>query len=135
MTALQSRFYELHPDVAWPLMAMTCQNKWPVVRSEGWFTFALMARSKEGSGPVSEVMTNVEMLKPLIQLVTGKDIVGTPLADEPITQDPLGGVVSAEEQTKAGEMKRRDRENVLIMISKLLEHRVSRTVLIEFSDG
>ena len=122
--ALSHRLYSLHHDVARPLVAMIKQKQWPVIRSEGWFAFALMARSKEGAPPVNEAMSNSEILRPLVEVVTGREM-GTPGSAEETPPGFTGLNSPSEEQQKTAEMRRIDRENALVLISKLLEHLVS----------
>ena len=122
---LTDRLYALHPDVAWSITTMTGQKQWPVVRSEGWFALALMARSLEGSGLVNEVMTNPEVLRPLIEVLTGKSMSGQSDRDD-IAGRSSPEAIPADEADKRVEMRRMDRENALVLISKLLEHRVSQ---------
>lgn len=80
---IQSNFFGQHPDVGRPLGFMVSQTKWPVVRSEGWFVFALMARSPEGAQCISDLMLDVAVFRPLVEMLTGK-----PLADFEPPQPP-----------------------------------------------
>ncbi len=111
------RFYSLHEGVAWPLASMVSQKQWPVVRSEGWFAFALMAKNEEGAAAVSQAMHNVAVIRPLVETVTGKSFNGHDALETP----------EPEVDQRQLEMKRRDRENALVLISELLRHRVSPT--------
>ncbi|KAI9715185.1 MAG: hypothetical protein M1812_006164 [Candelaria pacifica] len=109
------RFYSLHEGVARPLATMVSQTQWPVIRSEGWFAFALMARNEEGAIAVSHAMHNVAVIRPLVETVTGKSFNGNDALETP----------EAELDEKQLEMKRRDRENALVLLSELLRFRVS----------
>lgn len=68
-------FFERHPDVGRPLSFMVSQTKWPVVRSEGWFVFALMARYPEGAKCISDLLHDAAVFRPLVEMLTGKDLV------------------------------------------------------------
>jgi hypothetical protein len=68
-------FFERHPDVGRPLSFMVSQTKWPVVRSEGWFVFALMARYPEGAKCISDLLHDVAVFKQLVEMVTGKKLI------------------------------------------------------------
>ncbi|KAI9700816.1 MAG: hypothetical protein M1836_002185 [Candelina mexicana] len=109
------RFYSLHKEVARPLASMVSQSQWPVVRSEGWFAFALMAKNQEGAAAVSHAMHNFAVIRPLIETVTGKSFNGHGALETP----------EAELDQRQVEMKRRDRENAMVLISELLRFRVS----------
>lgn len=68
-------FFERHPDVGRPLSFMVSQTKWPVVRSEGWFVFALMARHPVGAKCISDLLHDAAVFRPLVEMLTGKDLV------------------------------------------------------------
>ncbi|KAI9845046.1 MAG: hypothetical protein M1838_001926 [Thelocarpon superellum] len=110
------RLYALHPDVARPIVTAACYSKWAPIRSEGWFACALMASTKEGAGPVNEAMSLMDTLRPLVEVVTGKSVSGTPAGEHPPSEIP------AAEQAGSAEMKQVDRENALILVSNLLKH-------------
>lgn len=67
-------FFERHPDIGRPLSYMVAQKKWPIVRSEGWFVFAIMARTPEGARCVEDLMHDFAVFQPLVELLTGKSI-------------------------------------------------------------
>lgn len=131
------RLYALHPDVGRPLATMVSQSRWPVVRSEGWFAFALMARSKEGSAAVSDVMHVVDVFRPLVETITGKTFVrGTDdgaleaLADQAGLGGEVGELEAREGETEQErQMRARDRDNALVLVSELLRNRVSYTLV------
>ncbi|KAI9793193.1 MAG: hypothetical protein M1816_000613 [Peltula sp. TS41687] len=123
---IQRRLYSLHPDLARPLAVLACQDKWSVNRSEAWFTFALMARDEIGAAAVDDVVTDVDLVRVLVEIVTGKRIAGGVDSEETYFE-MMTGQESPEgspgTQRKLAEMKRIDRENGLVLISKLLENR------------
>jgi hypothetical protein len=125
----RKQFFDYHPDVGRPLSFMVSQKKWPVVRSEGWFAMALMARTPEGAIVISDILHDVQVFQPLVELLTGQSFVKeasvTP-ADSPMDDGnqlegitPEGSLTSTKEQ----EMARIDRENALVLVSEVLRRR------------
>ena len=107
-------FYTFHPNAARPLSMMVSQSRWPVIRSEGWFALALMARSREGSAAVSDVLQQVEVFGPLVETITGRII---PEAEE----DDYHEEPESEQQKV---MQAKDRDNARVLVSELLKNRV-----------
>ncbi|KAH6707768.1 armadillo-type protein [Leptodontidium sp. MPI-SDFR-AT-0119] len=153
---IQKVFFTRHPDVGRPLSFMVSQTKWPVVRSEGWFVFALMARTEEGSQCISDMLQDVVVFRPLVEMLTGKALVDytpsssspssamSPHSTSPAGSSPPIPAINYEAQTpespqphaQAAEMARLDRENATVMISELLKNRggqmaVMRRTLLE----
>lgn len=77
---LVHRLYSKHANIARPLAMMVTQSQWPIIRSEGWFALALMARSKEGSAAVNAILQQVEVFGALVETVTGHSISSGPTA-------------------------------------------------------
>lgn len=131
------RLYALHPDIGRPLATMVSQSRWPVVRSEGWFAFALMARSKEGSAAVSDVIQVVEVFRPLVETITGKTFVGgrddgalQAIANQEELADDVEELEARDGETEQErQMRARDRDNALVLLSELLRNRVSSAFL------
>jgi hypothetical protein len=140
------KFFEMHPDVGRPLSFMVSQDKWPVVRSEGWFVFALMARFPEGAQCISDLMHDVAVFQPLVEMLTGKKIIDYPPSSSspasspppPPSTSPSGSGTGSTSSTinfegrspesvqphaQAAEMARIDRENALVLVSELLKNR------------
>ncbi|KAF5670545.1 rap1 gtpase-gdp dissociation stimulator 1 [Fusarium heterosporum] len=69
----QSRelFYASH-NFSQILSFLITQEKWPVLRSEAWFVFALMSRSNDGARVVAQVLTVSGALDALSYAVVGK---------------------------------------------------------------
>ncbi|KAI9893714.1 MAG: hypothetical protein M1814_005930 [Vezdaea aestivalis] len=107
---LQRRLFALHQDIARPLSTMVLQDRWPVVRSEGWFAFALMSRTVEGAECVTEVLVESKMFEPLIETVVGK-------------VEGNGETGQSEGADQGSEMRKKDRENALVCASELLRHK------------
>ncbi|PTB69189.1 hypothetical protein BBK36DRAFT_1134704 [Trichoderma citrinoviride] len=133
-------FYSKH-DIARVLSFLIVQQKWPTLRSEAWFVFALMCRSKEGGRVIIEVLQIHDTMTALIKAVTGRD---TPLsetttaatitneqpADEAAVVASDGQIASMAEglglqpqqadPRQKESMVRVDRENALVMLTELL---------------
>ncbi|KAI4248944.1 MAG: hypothetical protein L6R42_009141 [Xanthoria sp. 1 TBL-2021] len=118
--AIWHRLYGLHPDIATPLAMMISQSRFPVLRSEGWFALALMARSGEGSAAVSEVFQQLETFGVLVSTITGQ----SPTSERPATDNTMSsdsnGSDRSPEQVQV--MKDKDRENALVLVNELLRH-------------
>ncbi|KAL8752566.1 MAG: hypothetical protein Q9184_005685 [Pyrenodesmia sp. 2 TL-2023] len=114
-SAILHRLYEMHADIARPLAMMITQNRFLIIRSEGWFALALMARSKEGSTAVSEVLQQMEVFGALVSTVTGQAINGH---GNPNTSSTDSEPPSEQER----DMQAKDRENALVLINELLKN-------------
>lgn len=120
------RLYQLHPDLLQPLAYLACQTSPSVVRSEGWFAFALMASSREGAVVVDDITTDIDVYRHLLEILTG-----TPIAEGTTASDPnvLGAFESESESKSVGRSKDPsgakdiDRENALMLLSQLLKNR------------
>ena len=143
MERIRKKFFLMHPDVGKPLGFMVSQTKWPVVRSEGWFVFALMARSPEGAQCISDLMQDIDVFQPLVELLTGKTLLDNKPISPPNSEiseaspGPSSGMAGmsweaqtpesskplAQGQGQEAEMARIDRENALVLINELLKNR------------
>ncbi|KAL8933753.1 MAG: hypothetical protein Q9211_005605 [Gyalolechia sp. 1 TL-2023] len=134
--AILHRLYGMHADIARPLALMVSQSRFPIIRSEGWFALALMARSREGTAPVSEALQQMEVFGALVTTITGQPTNGPdPSAQE--RQNRLsdssgggGGGGSGEIRSEQErEMQAKDRENALVLVNELLKNTVRITSL------
>jgi hypothetical protein len=150
---IRKTFFLMHPDIGRPLGFMVSQDKWPVVRSEGWFVYALMARYPEGAQCISDLMQDVSVFEPLVVLLTGKNLVDynpalltsstTSPSDTPSTVPALspsnslplnlGTPESVKANTRAAELARIDRQNALVLVSELLKNRGSEMAIMRKS--
>lgn len=129
-------FYSKH-DVARVLSFLVSQQKWPTLRSEAWFVFALMCRSKEGSRAIITLLQIHGTMTALIKAVTGREtplseVGSTEQADEapyslaaPDSQitsmaEGLGLEPQQADPKQQESMIRVDRENALVMCTELL---------------
>ncbi|KAL8673731.1 MAG: hypothetical protein Q9168_001838 [Polycauliona sp. 1 TL-2023] len=118
--AVRHRLYGLHPNIATPLAMMISQSRFPVLRSEGWFALALMARSGEGSAAVSEVFQQLETFGVLVSTITGQSPTSERPATGNTTSSDSNGSDKGPEQVQ--NMKDKDRENALVLVNELLKH-------------
>jgi hypothetical protein len=124
----RKEFFERHPDIGRPLSFMVSQKKWPVVRSEGWFVMALMARTPEGAECVADIMHDPQVFQPLVELLSGKSIVdgtpvtpgGSPMSGNAIATEGISPLAPLTTNSRDATMQRIDRENALVLVSELL---------------
>ena len=115
---LGNRFYALHQNVARPLAMMVSQSKWPIIRSEGWFAIALMARSVQGCKAIDAILHHVEVFGALEQAIHGQ----TGSTD---SQTYMPGINEPSlPRGQETEMKAKNRENAMVLISEMLKNTV-----------
>lgn len=122
-------FYNKH-KLSDALAFLVTQPKWPIIRSEAWFVFALMSRSKDGAAMVTSVLENQDALDALSTAITGrekdqasaKQIEAAPAASGDI--EALTGGLSLEPQqvdpSQKANMTKIDRENAVVLCTELL---------------
>ncbi|KAJ9142359.1 Gtp binding protein [Pleurostoma richardsiae] len=71
----RARFYEAHADINKPLSFLVQQTRFPALRSEAWFIFALMSRSSDGVRVVVRALHPFEACRALVEAVSGRDMV------------------------------------------------------------
>ena len=125
------KFYTDH-QVDNPLRFLITQGKWPSLRSEAWFVFALLSRSKDGAGIVQSVLKDRGAEDALIETITGQK-------PEVLNETESGvSTQSNEELTAAASnlqlepqqvdpkqkasMEKVDRENALILCTELIKN-------------
>ncbi|KAL4787528.1 armadillo-type protein [Aspergillus varians] len=91
-----------HEGIARPIGAMVTQTQWPVVRSEGWFAFALMASTKAGAEAVISGLQKIDGLSLIEQTLS---------AEEPTSDDETDKV-----------QWRKDRDNIVVLVQELLKN-------------
>ena len=130
-TDLLHRLYSLHANVGTLLGAMVSQPHYPIIRSEGWFAMALVARSQEGSTIIHGVISDFSVFSALEATVRGESgqssgqrssVAGTPPGDvvSPLSAGSPSGPTTQESQ----EMRVRDRQNAMILVNELLRNGV-----------
>ncbi|EPQ63473.1 Bgt-2310 [Blumeria graminis f. sp. tritici] len=126
---IRIKFLHKNPKIGLQLGFVVSQTKWPAVRSEGWFVFALMARSPEGAEIVSQVVSDPSVFQPLVELLTGDPITGI-IPTSPTAKILNSELVDCQElvpkpvrpQDQADELSRADRENALVLIGEMLKN-------------
>lgn len=130
ISAILHRLYAMHADIARPLAMMITQNRFLIIRSEGWFALALMARSKEGSAAVSEVLQQMEVFGALVTTITGQPTNGhgSPTNQRPTTGNTSSSGSGSDARRPSSEQERdmqtKDRENALVLVNELLKNTV-----------
>ncbi|SZF01038.1 unnamed protein product [Blumeria hordei] len=126
---IRIKFLQKNPNIGLQLGFVVSQTKWPAVRSEGWFVFALMARSPEGAEIVSQVVSDPSVFQPLVELLTGDPSSGI------VPASPTAKILNSElidcqelvpkpvrPQDQVDELSRADRENALVLIGEMLKN-------------
>ena len=76
----RARFYAAHLDVANALTYLITQKRFPALRSEAFFVFALMSRAADGARVVVRALQPFDACRALVEAVSGRDMVdGTEL--------------------------------------------------------
>lgn len=124
------RLYALHPDVGRPLAMMVSQSRWPIIRSEGWFAMALMARSMDGSAAIDGVLQEVEVFGALGATIRGEATISSERSS-PTSQNSgrsrRDGPDPSEMKSRLErevDMKAKDRENAMVLVNEMLRNRV-----------
>ncbi|KAH6644923.1 armadillo-type protein [Truncatella angustata] len=129
-------FYASHDTLTDTLVYLGTQQKFPVLRSDLWFVMALMSRSAVGADVVARCLQNVELLRALLQTITGHDMIAGLIAgavqeETAIVSGIPGGLEpqQVDPARKAG-MARVDRENGLVLVAELLQRCPDRLTLL-----
>lgn len=106
------RLTTLYPDIGQPLAAMVVQSNWPIIRSEGFFAFALVARSSGGRAIVSGLVQQSEVTSVLSDMLKTGALTSGPESHTGLDK----------------ESKARDRSNVLILMDELTKAEVKKSL-------
>ncbi|PNY26395.1 Uncharacterized protein TCAP_03676 [Tolypocladium capitatum] len=136
----RSFFYKTH-DLEKALAFLITQKKWPTLRSEAWFVFALMSRSRDGAAVVAALLLVHGTLNALTEAITGRKESESPEgANNQIAETPgaakADGVVASMaaglqlepqqvDPKQQANMAKVDRENALVLCTELLRNRES----------
>ncbi|KAH7407935.1 hypothetical protein BKA64DRAFT_667743 [Cadophora sp. MPI-SDFR-AT-0126] len=127
------KFYYMHPEIKRPLIFMITQQKSAIVRSEGWFTLALLAGTTEGAECIFGVLSEDGGMQALIETIEGKRIVDgqptTPGGPQWIDQFMGEGwdwgrspqTMMSSEDTQAIRMANIDRKNARAILRVLID--------------
>ena len=111
--ALADLLFTLHGDLATPLGVMVTQNQYPVIRSEGWFAMALMARSAAGAELLHVLLSDAAVFGALGATISGStSTIQTKDSTPELSSEP-----SPDQQAK-------DRQNALVLVNEMLKHGV-----------
>ncbi|KAF7535081.1 hypothetical protein G7Z17_g13264 [Cylindrodendrum hubeiense] len=132
---MRGLFYQKH-DLSKVLSFLVTQQKWPILRSEAWFVFALMSRSKDGASVVASTLVNAEATDALARAITGQALVTN--GDEQTKQiesvasvagsdtaaitDGLGLEPQQVDPKQQANMARVDRENCLVLCTEIVKN-------------
>ncbi|KAH7157754.1 armadillo-type protein [Dactylonectria estremocensis] len=132
---LRGLFYQKH-DFTKALSFLVTQQKWPILRSEAWFVFALMSRSKDGARVIADTLAVAEATDALARAVTGQELaanndeqakqIESALSDATtdatgITND-LGLEPQQVDLKHQANMTRIDRENCLVLCTEIVKN-------------
>lgn len=130
---LRTSFYKKH-DLSKALLFLVTQQKWPILRSEAWFVFALLSRSQDGARLVAGALSTPEAANALSMAVTGKS---APVDEgnvqiEDITSDPaqevagslpgLGLEPQQVDPKQQANIAKVDRENCLVLCTEMVKN-------------
>ncbi|KAI0509733.1 armadillo-type protein [Xylaria bambusicola] len=125
-------FYSAHTTLTDAMLRLGEQTKFPALRSELLFVFALMARTPEGSAAVAQTTHRSELFSLIVETITGSPTTTT--ANTPSLPPQLPSAASASaEITKLANLPAQapaptkstrdvDRENALVLVAELLQH-------------
>ncbi|OHF00967.1 GTP binding protein [Colletotrichum orchidophilum] len=139
-------FYRQHPGLNKALAFLVTQTRFPVLRSEAWFVFALMCRAKDGADVVIRALQVPGAFEALTEAITGRTFSGEENPEQKALEAPLpasdgqavvvgggeGGGGNAAlvdglglepqqaDPSQAAGMKKVNRENGLVMVSELV---------------
>ncbi|KAH0420175.1 GTP binding protein [Colletotrichum camelliae] len=139
----RERFYRQHAPLNKALAFLVTQAKFPVLRSEAWFVFALMCRARDGAGVVIRALQVPGAFEALTEAITGRTFSGEDVegkmpaaavqagssseaavvggeGNSTALVDGLGLEPQATDPSQAAGMKKVDRENGLVMVSELV---------------
>ncbi|KAI0105304.1 armadillo-type protein [Nemania sp. FL0031] len=133
-------FYADHSTLTDAMLRLGLQSKFPVLKSELLFVFALMARTPAGASVVARCMHRSELVDTLVEVVTGEKP-AAPSSNKPepepdtaaatLLPPDLSVVASLEAQAPSTTtattpgiqktMRDVDRENALVLVAQLLQ--------------
>jgi hypothetical protein len=128
-TQARGLFYAKH-DLSKALAFLITQEKWPILRSEAWFVFALISRTKEGAKVVSSVLAVPGATDALRYAVTGKTATNNEQkaleeaeSDAPVVvPEGLGLQPQQVDPKQKANMTKVDRENCLVLCTEVIKN-------------
>ncbi|KAH6894444.1 armadillo-type protein [Thelonectria olida] len=124
-------FYQKH-DLSKPLSFLVTQQKWPILRSEAWFVFALMSRSRDGTAVIASTLAIPEVANALSRAITGnavvpeseeqlKQIEAAAGADSAAIPDGFGLEPQQVDPKQQANMAKVDRENCMVLCTEIVK--------------
>ncbi|KAF5650440.1 Rap1 GTPase-GDP dissociation stimulator 1 [Fusarium sp. NRRL 25303] len=127
-TPSRDLFYAEH-DLSQVLSFLITQEKWPILKSEAWFVFALMSRSKDGAQVVAKVLVISGAMDALSYAVTGKttndetpQIEGGVPEIPPAIPEELALEPQQVDPKQKANMAKVDRENCLVLCTEVVKN-------------
>ncbi|KAL2065963.1 hypothetical protein VTL71DRAFT_3633 [Oculimacula yallundae] len=130
----KKKFFSMHQELGKPLIFMIAQQVSGIVRSEGWFTLALLAGTPEGASCILGVLSEDGGMQALTETLRGRSILeaGQPnTPDWPQWADPFMGEgwdwglskqpATPLENTQAMKMADLDRKNAKTILRVLID--------------
>ncbi|KKA26948.1 hypothetical protein TD95_001075 [Thielaviopsis punctulata] len=119
-------FYAAHSVIVEPLTFLVTQSRFPVLRSEAWFVYAVMCRSTEGAQIVMRIVQDEKTVEALAETISGdKSKVEELKAEDAaaVDSDALMASLSGQPQAPQGTQPpvEIDRENSMVMIAELIK--------------
>lgn len=129
-------FYSKH-NLSRALTFLVTQQKWPALRSEAWFVFALMSRSRDGAAVILAVFQAEAARNALIEVVAGRKAseaqadAKDQLQEASATTEPEAELVPAaaglqlepqQVEPRQADTTKVDRENALVLWNELLRN-------------
>ncbi|OBS23433.1 hypothetical protein FPOA_03981 [Fusarium poae] len=128
-TQSRSLFYAEH-DLSEILSFLITQEKWPILRSEAWFVFALLSRSQDGARVVAKVLGVSGAMDALSFAITGKtasddqtpQIEGGMPEVPPAIPEELALEPQQVDPKQQANMAKVDRENCLVLCTEIVKN-------------
>ncbi|CCT69896.1 uncharacterized protein FFB20_11803 [Fusarium fujikuroi] len=127
-TPSRDLFYAEH-DLSQVLAFLITQEKWPILKSEAWFVFALMSRSKDGAQVVAKILAISGAMDALSYAVTGKttndetpQIEGGAPEIPPAIPEELALEPQQVDPKQKANMAKVDRENCLVLCTEVVKN-------------
>ncbi|KAF0637025.1 hypothetical protein FPSE5266_09472 [Fusarium pseudograminearum] len=128
-TQSRNLFYAEH-DLSQILSFLITQEKWPILRSEAWFVFALLSRSQDGAQVVAKVLAVDGAMDALNFAITGKTASDdqTPQIESGMPEVPpaIPEELALEPQQvdpkQQANMAKVDRENCLVLCTEIVKN-------------
>ncbi|KAM0307907.1 hypothetical protein ACHAPM_000640 [Fusarium culmorum] len=128
-TQSRNLFYAEH-DLSQILSFLITQEKWPILRSEAWFVFALLSRSQDGAQVVAKVLAVDGAMDALNFAITGKTASDDQTSQiesgmpevPPAIPEELALEPQQVDPKQQANMAKVDRENCLVLCTEIIKN-------------